>query len=119
MSLARDVGREPAVARVRGAVDGTLQVRFDDNRHRPQAGDRDGALHREAACDVLDHQLADPVGVGRLLVAEHHHLRPLQPHDPERLRPAAVVADAHADDRINKETPQVYERVLARLANHE
>ena len=54
------------MAGVRGAVDGAPQVRFDNNRYRPQAGNRDVALHREAARDVLDHQLADAVGVRRL-----------------------------------------------------
>ncbi len=38
--------------------------------------------------------------LGRRVVAESNDLDPLQPHDAERLRPAPVVADAHADDRV-------------------
>ena len=47
-------------------------------------------VHRLGVVDVL----------GRGIVAERHDLDTLQPHDAERLGPAAVVADAHADDRV-------------------
>src|SRR5260370_22849895 len=38
--------------------------------------------------------------LGRGVVAERHDLDPLETHDAERLRPAPIVADAHADDRV-------------------
>ena len=38
--------------------------------------------------------------VGWRVVAQHDHLRALQPHDAERLGPASVVANALADDDV-------------------
>jgi len=37
----------------------------------------------------------------RRVVAEQHRLDALQAHDPESLRPAPVVADAHADQGVH------------------
>ena len=39
---------------------------------------------------------------GRRVVAEHDQLDALQAHDPIGLRPAAVVADQHADDPLER-----------------
>ena len=38
--------------------------------------------------------------IGRRVVAERHDFGALQCHDAERLGPAPVVADAHADDGV-------------------
>ncbi len=45
--------------------------------------------------------LAAVLGVDRRRVeTEHHHLDALQSEDAKRLRPAPVVADAHAEDAV-------------------
>ena len=56
-------------------------------------------LHRKL---VVEPRMLVVVGrrrvVQRRVVAEHHHLDALQAHDAVGLRPAPVVADAHAHD---------------------
>src|SRR3954447_6786613 len=47
---------------------------------------------RLAVMDILD----------RRIIAERDDLDPLQPHDPVRLGPASVIADAHADHRVHE-----------------
>src|SRR3546814_13044008 len=42
----------------------------------------------------------------RRVVAEQDHLRPLQRHDAVGFGPAAVVAEAHADDAVHRPEPR-------------
>src|SRR6516225_2422338 len=60
-------------------------------------------MHRLGMMDVL----------GRSVVAECDDLHPLQAHDTKRLRPAPVVTNAHADDRI--ERPPYLEALVANI----
>ena len=53
---------------------------------------------------MVEHAQVHGLGVvdvlGRRVVAERDDLDPLQAHDAKRLRPAPIVADAHADDGV-------------------
>ena len=67
------------------------------NRAHPGAVLVGAGLHRDHAVEQLQ-----VLGLGvilvrvRRVVAEHQQLHALQRHDPVGLRPAAIVADAHA-----------------------
>src|SRR3984893_6559280 len=43
-----------------------------------------------------------PRYMGRRVVTEHYHFDPLQAHHAVGLRPSAIVADAHADDSVER-----------------
>ena len=78
-----------------------LDARLGDADHPGRvlvgAGGHRRARSGRAASPPLVRHLA--VHGGRV-VAEHDHLHPLQAHDAVDLRPAAVVADAHAHNRV-------------------